>query len=55
MEPAIGANFLSAVETGSLSMCHQPGSGPHVVGQGFARGERWNLEVIAESAMASTQ
>src|SRR3954471_8209307 len=48
MKPAIGANFLSAVGTGSLSVSHQPGSDPRVVGQGNpGRGDRWDPEVIA--------
>ena len=56
MKLAIGANFLSAVGTGSLSVCHQPGSDPRVVGQeNLGRGDRWNPEVIADWATTPTR
>jgi hypothetical protein len=49
MKPEIGANFISAVETGSLSMCHQPGSDPRVIAEDVGRDDRWDLEMIADS------
>jgi hypothetical protein len=56
MKPAIGANFFSAVETGSLSVCHQPGPDPRVAGRGsFDRDERWGSDVIADPATTPTQ
>ena len=53
MRPSISALVkqidFGTTETRSLSVCHQPGSDPRVVGQdNLGRGDRWNPEVIAE-------
>jgi hypothetical protein len=54
--PPVGAAYFSAVETGSLSMCHHPGSGQRAAGRGIlGRGDRENPEVIAYPATIATQ